>query len=106
MPGGDGTGPMGMGSRTGRVMGFCNGYNSPGFTSQGFGRRFFRRGFGGGFGRGMRRMFWDNPQNPIQQPSKDQEKQMLENELKQLEAEENEMKNEKESIKKRLEELN
>jgi hypothetical protein len=101
MPGGDGTGPMGMGSRTGRGMGFCNGYNSPGF-----GRRFFRRGFGGGFGRGMRRMFWDNTQNPIQQPSKDQEKQMLENELKQLEAEENEMKNEKESIKKRLEELN
>ncbi|NOX97263.1 MAG: DUF5320 domain-containing protein, partial [Nitrospirae bacterium] len=26
MPGGDGTGPMGLGSRTGRAAGFCAGY--------------------------------------------------------------------------------
>ncbi|MFP4656489.1 MAG: DUF134 domain-containing protein [Candidatus Woesearchaeota archaeon] len=104
MPGGDRTGPMGMGARTGRGMGFCNGYNSPGFARQGFGRKPFRRGFGG-FGRGMRRMFLNSPQNPIHQPSKGQEKQMLEDDLKQLEAEENAMKTEKESIKKRLEEL-
>jgi len=98
MLGGDGPGSMGMGSRTGRGMGFCNGYNNPGFAHQGFGRR----GFGGGFGRGMRRIFWSNPQNLILQPSKDQEKQMLENELKQLEAEDNTIKTEKELIKKNL----
>jgi len=43
MPGGDRSGPMGMGSRTGRGMGFCTGYADPGFTAGGRGR-----GFGGG----------------------------------------------------------
>jgi hypothetical protein len=100
MPGGDGTGPRGIGSRTGRGMGFCNGYDTPGFANQEFGRRPFRKGFRSGFGRGI---FWNNVQN--QQSSKDQEKQVLEIELKQLETEENIMKTEKESIKKRLEQL-
>lgn len=98
MPRGDGTGPLGRGSKTGRGMGFCKGYNSPGFVNPGF-----RRGFG--------RMSKVNPRGIIrprfaqQIPSKDQEKQMLENELTQLEAQEDEIKNEKESIKKKLEEL-
>lgn len=48
MPRGDGTGPMGMGSMTGRGAGFCAGAAAPGFTSAGFG---FGRGRGRGFGR-------------------------------------------------------
>jgi len=58
MPGGDGTGPMGMGSTTGRGAGFCAGYAGPGFMNgipgrggMGLGRR---RGRGFGMGRGMR----------------------------------------------------
>ena len=70
MPGFDGTGPVGMGSITGRDQGFCNpsrtaygptpvlrpGYRGYGY-GQGFGRGFgqgrsFRGGFGPGFGQG------------------------------------------------------
>jgi len=56
MPGGDGTGPGGMGPMTGRAAGFCAGYSVPGYANpvggrgMGMGRG---RGFrGGGFGRG------------------------------------------------------
>jgi hypothetical protein len=44
MPSGDRTGPVGQGSRTGRALGFCSGYDSPGYA----------KGFGGGMGRGFR----------------------------------------------------
>ena len=60
MPGGDRTGPWGHGPRTGRAMGYCSGYDAPGFTSPlGFGGRFGLgpgrgRGFGRGYGRGWR----------------------------------------------------
>jgi hypothetical protein len=47
MPRGDGTGPGGFGSMTGRGAGFCAGYSVAGFMNPGHGR-----GFGGGFGRG------------------------------------------------------
>ena len=52
MPGGDRTGPLGLGPGTGRALGYCYGYDSPGYTKgpgRGFGRGF---GFGGGMGRG------------------------------------------------------
>ena len=49
MPGGDGTGPMGMGSMTGRGMGYCAGYAAPGYANAGFGM---------GRGRGFRRMYY------------------------------------------------
>lgn len=48
MPGGDGTGPMGMGPLTGRRAGFCSGFATSGFLSPlpGYGRNFGRgRGF-------------------------------------------------------------
>ena len=51
MPRGDGTGPMGMGSMTGRAAGFCAGYSMPGFSNPYGGR--FGRGMGWGRGRGM-----------------------------------------------------
>jgi len=34
MPGGDRTGPWGMGPRTGRKAGFCSGYKKPGFMNR------------------------------------------------------------------------
>jgi hypothetical protein len=67
MPGGDRTGPMGQGPRTGRGAGYCGDRDEPGFTtapgrrggfgrwSGGFGRG---RGMGFGAGRGFRRMGW------------------------------------------------
>ncbi len=54
MPYGDHTGPMGYGPRTGRGMGFCNGYDAPGAVNGG---RMAYGGFGRGFGRGMGRGF-------------------------------------------------
>ena len=60
MPRGDGTGPWGMGSMTGRMSGYCAGYSWPGYEypmlrqgiMAGFGQR---RGFGSD--RGWRRRF-------------------------------------------------
>lgn len=73
MPAGYGTGPMGMGPRTGRAAGFCAGYDVPGYAnplpgrglgwgpvlslSKGFGRGFWRRGRRGG-GRGWRHWYY------------------------------------------------
>jgi hypothetical protein len=43
MPSGDRTGPVGQGPMTGRALGFCSGYDTPGYE----------KGFGGGMGRGF-----------------------------------------------------
>ena len=48
MPGGDGTGPMGMGPMTGRAAGYCAEYPVPGYMNSAGGR-----GFGMGWGRGL-----------------------------------------------------
>ena len=79
MPGGDGTGPMGQGPLTGRGLGPCG---------RGLG---FRRGFG----RGWR--FWQRTE-PVTL-SKEEQKNVLEAELTDLEAE-------KKEIEKKLKELN
>ncbi|OQX52875.1 MAG: hypothetical protein B5M48_04475 [Candidatus Omnitrophica bacterium 4484_213] len=59
MPGGNGTGPLGMGPMTGRAAGYCAGYPTPGCANPipardyglGLGRAWGRgRGFGRGFG--------------------------------------------------------
>jgi len=51
MPGGDGTGPAGMGPMTGRGAGYCAGSSAPGFANPAFGRGL---GFGFRGGRGRR----------------------------------------------------
>ena len=65
MPGGDGTGPSGMGPMTGRAAGYCAGNDIPGcanaipggFGGRGRGMGFGRgRGLGRGFGRGLGRI--------------------------------------------------
>jgi hypothetical protein len=88
MPRGDGTGPNGQGPMTGRRMGFCAGFNVPGFMNPCFGR---------GFGRGFA---WRASQ-PVIQPqviTEAEEKGFLEDDLKAL-------KQEMEEIEKRLKEL-
>lgn len=67
MPGGDRTGPRGLGPMTGRGAGYCAGFEAPGYANtapgRGFGYGFGGgrggrgRGFGGG-GRGWRHMFY------------------------------------------------
>jgi len=67
MPAGDGTGPRGMGQKSGRAAGFCAGFGMPGYENPmpgrgvgvGFGRcgGFAGRGGRGGGGRGWRNVF-------------------------------------------------
>lgn len=58
MPGLDRTGPQGAGPRTGRGMGYCSGYDQPGFTNlTPTSRGWFGFGRGGG-GRGWRHRFF------------------------------------------------
>ena len=92
MPRGDGTGPAGQGPMTGRRMGFCAGFNTPGFMSGGFGR-----------GRGFAWRARAIQTAPIQQVqpqviTEKEEKQYLKQELEALREEMKE-------IEKRLKEL-
>lgn len=56
MPGGDGTGPAGMGSMTGRAAGYCAGYTVPGSMNPVQGRGFWGAGSRGG--RGWRNWYY------------------------------------------------
>ena len=60
MPGGDGTGPMGLGPMTGRAAGYCAGYSVPGYMNPIAGRGYFGRGRGtyGRGGRGRRNWYY------------------------------------------------
>jgi hypothetical protein len=111
MPYGDGTGPEGQGSLTGRGMGFCAGNARPGSYEPrfglGIGRR-FGRGRGGGFGRFPR--FWgynplyraDNPEMPVAAPAENlealkQQHSWLHNQLEALSRRISELAGEKDS---------
>jgi len=85
MPNGDGTGPNGQGSMTGRGLGFCAGFNSPGYMNPGRGRG-FRQGMGRGFGRG----FGFRQVQP-QVITESEEKAMLNQELEAIKAEQKEI---------------
>jgi len=59
MPAGDGTGPMGMGPRTGRAAGYCAGYGAPGYVNPIPGRGYGCWGGGrAAFGRGRGHRHW------------------------------------------------
>lgn len=104
MPGGDGTGPVGMGPMTGRRAGYCTGSPTPGYTNPG-GRGFWGRGRGGG--RGWRHWFhatglpfwarFGGYATPQQQPNREMEKQALQGRADALQSE-------LDSIKKRINE--
>ncbi len=108
MPGGDRTGPMGMGGGTGRAAGYCAGYGVPGYANairgrgfgMGFGRgRGFRAGGFSGGGRGWRNMFYATGQpgwmragvhaapNRYQAPDPEAETQVLKNQAQILKSE-------------------
>lgn len=98
MPGLDESGPMGYGPKTGRGLGFCKGHqdssnlNIPG---RGFGRGYGRRfGFGGGMGFGRRTRCG---QIDVQ-PTQDEERSFLENQVEALQSQLN-------AVKQRLGEL-
>ena len=92
MPGGDRTGPEGRGPMTGRRLGYCTGYQNPGYENPRYG---LGRGFGRGYwGRGRRFSygprypdFYDNPNMYPQNISKEEEKTYLEDTIKNLEEE-------------------
>jgi hypothetical protein len=102
MPGGNRTGPWGLGPRTGRGLGYCSGFPTPGtmFTGPGlgFGRGFglgrgLGRGMGLGRGRGFWRPrvggFWGHPYYPMTpfpfQPGREEEAAWLADQAKNLE---------------------
>ena len=112
MPRGDGTGPAGLGPMTGRGAGYCAGYSVPGYMDPipgyGFGRG-FGRGRGRGFGRGIGwgRFYQPTvpfaaapyPYNiPYAQPSPQEERTILENQM-------NALQDQLDSIKQRLTEI-
>jgi len=79
MPAGNGTGPNGTGPLTGRGMGFCAGYDSPGYMNSGGGRGRGFRGRGFGMGRGFADR-WAYPGSnrgyPVGAPAYSQEDQL------------------------------
>lgn len=103
MPGGDRTGPAGFGPRTGRGMGYCSGFEAPGYARSSYGRP-FGAGRGGGRGRGGRgfcfRYWWPAPSAAYgpRAPAAEAEMAELEEMAESLEAQ-------LKSIKARLEEL-
>lgn len=62
MPGGDRTGPMGMGPMTGRGMGYCAGFAVPGYAGPPGGG--YGRGWGRGRSRGWRNMYYATGEPP------------------------------------------
>ncbi len=105
MPGGDGTGPLGYGPRTGRAAGYCAQYPVPGYMNPILSRGFYR---GGGWGRrnlyyatgltGWQRGAYSYPPPVVQTITKEQELAELENEAEFME-------NELKEIKKRIQEI-
>ena len=111
MSGGDGTGPAGFGPRTGRGMGYCSGFDAPGYFNAGFGRP-FGAGRGGGRGRGGSRgrciRFWPMvpdaafgarqfaaPSSEVEMEDLEEMAESLEAQLKSIKARIEEMKSEK-----------
>ena len=102
MPGGDRRGPAGYGPRTGRGLGYCSGYDSPGFTKPGPG---MGRGFRRGPSRGMRRGFNFGFARGGYVPNYREEDYSKEDEIRELSEYAKDMKNELDEILNRIEEL-
>ncbi|MHA1682238.1 MAG: DUF5320 domain-containing protein [Promethearchaeota archaeon] len=119
MPRGDGTGPDGYGPMTGRALGYCAGFNAPGYVNgsgrgMGMGRGRAMgggrgRGGGAGYGLGMAwRRGWGVPvyNAPVQgYPPQVDNVQVLKSQKAALEAQVESVKNALETISKKLEEL-
>jgi hypothetical protein len=106
MPGGDRTGPLGLGPGSGRAAGYCAGYGMPGYANPAFGQGFrmgsgrgrggWNRNFAGG-GRGWRNQYYATGlpgwarfgwyAAPNQKPEPEIEKQVLRNQAQTLQSE-------------------
>ena len=98
MPGGDRTGPLGAGPKTGRGMGYCSGYNLPGSANQSADPR---SRFGSGYrgrGRGWRNRFYATGIPGWAPPTAEQE-------TANLKAQADSLKAQLEAIQKRIETL-
>ena len=102
MPRGDRTGPNGMGPMTGRSLGYCNDYASPGFT-----KGAQRGGAGFNYGRGLRRGFCRGfgYDRGFQYPAYTAPQYSAKDETKYLETEIDALKNELTAMEKHLSEL-
>ena len=126
MPRGDRTGPEGLGPMTGRGLGYCAGFSSPGFTkgsglglARGRGRgigRGLARGYRGGRGPGRRMVFpslrpvpiaRDYPSPYLQrEPSQSYYREYTEEEkIEELREYANYLKEELEAVEKRIDEI-
>lgn len=102
MPRGDKTGPDGNGPRTGRGLGYCSGYDSPGFTKgvprggAGYGR-----GFGRGYGRGYWRPSVQVQNEPIKETdiSNESKKEIISEQIQELSEEIDSLKKEIKKLK-------
>lgn len=98
MPRGDRTGPQGAGPRTGRGMGYCSGYDRPGYANPTPGFRGWA-GFGQvGMGRGWRHRYYATGIPGWVPPTPEQE-------TADLKAQADWMKGQLDAIQKRIEEL-
>lgn len=113
MPGGDRTGPLGGGTRTGRGLGYCSGYEQAGYTvpqpaqGLGLGFRWGGRGCGRGYGRVYNRGYHfranfrpEQSNVTIPTPSASQEQ-----EIDSLKAQAQELQNVLQQIQERLDQL-
>ena len=120
MPSGDRTGPRGLGSMAGRGLGYCAGYDSPGYTKgfgMGLGRGWGRaRGVGRGLGYGRGRgwgyrgpiytpVYTSYPSAIIPKITPENQLTMLKQEKEYLETDMNGIKSAIDDISKRIEEL-
>ncbi len=92
MPGRDGSGPIGVGSMTGRGLGSCTELDTGRYGS-GFGRGFgrgsaYRCGFGPGFGRGFGRgVVWNQPSPKMQKELLQEQRELLKKRLSAIDEE-------------------
>jgi len=104
MPAGDRTGSMGQGPRSGRGLGYCSGFDSPGYAKRQGGAMGRGFGFGRGHGRGIGRgkgygRGWDVQASPWANTTS------KEDEIKLLKSQADELKRTQTNIEKRLTEL-
>lgn len=108
MPGGDRNGPLGQGPGTGRALGYCYGYDTPGYmkgTGRGMGRG-MRHGRGSGYGWGFGRGWGFSRCYPGQEPGcPGMPSISREDEIRMLKTEADSLKRSQKDIEKRLSEL-
>ncbi len=116
MPFGNGQGPAGQGPRTGRGLGYCSGYSSPGYTKSGFsGYSGWGRSlgwFGRGGGRGWRNWYyatglpgWQRAGRGYYPQTSQQERDVLEQEKNMISEEVKALEQQMKDVEKRIKEL-